>query len=153
MSIRRWLGVSTAVVRGAALAVVLAGVGLGACTSAQPQIPPEKPPGPPLALTPGNYDCAAPATWKTTSFAALVPAVQRALANDDAQGALTVLLSSHYDQEVTCVAAYIHDESVKQAATATDKDLPQRRVAATTAWIDQQSAHQLTVTNYGGEAH
>jgi hypothetical protein len=135
-----------------ATALTLAAVGLLACTP-KPALPPEKPAGPPLPLTPGSYDCAAPATWKTTSFAALVPSVQRALANDDAQGALTVLLSSHYDEEVTCVAAYIHDESVKQAATATDKDLAQRRVAATTAWIDQQSAHQLTVTNFGGEAH
>ena len=149
----RWLRkVSTAIARGAALGAVLAGAVSVACTP-KPAIPPEKPTGPPLPMTPGSYDCAAPATWKTTNFAALVPAVQRALANDDAQGALTVLLSSHYDEEVTCVAAYIHDESVKQAATATDKDLAQRRVAATTAWIDQQSAHQLTVTNFGGEAH
>ena len=116
-------------------------------------LPAEKPTGPPLPFTAGAYDCAAPATWKTGSFAALVPAVQRALANDDSQGALTVLLSSHYAEEVTCVAGYVHDESVQQQATATDKDLAARRVAATSAWIDQQKARGLTVNNYAGEAH
>jgi hypothetical protein len=130
--------------------VVLA---LVACSGSSPNIPPEKPSGPPLAFTAGSYDCAAPTTWRTTRFAELVPAVQRALANDNAQDALTVLLSRHYDEEVSCVAGYIHDESVKQAAAATDKDLATRRVAATTAWLDQQSARGLTVTNYGGEAH
>jgi hypothetical protein len=116
-------------------------------------LPPEKPTGPPLLFTAGNYDCAAPATWKTTSFAGLVPAVQRALVNDDSQSALTVLTSSHYAEEVTCVAGYVHEESVQQQATATDKALAARRVAATTTWIGRQSARGLTVTNYSGEAH
>lgn len=125
-------------------------VWLSACAHT---LAPEKPTGPPLPFTAGSYDCAAPATWKTTTFAGLVPAVQRALANDDSQSALTVLLSSHYAEEVTCVAGYVHDDSVKQQETATDKDLAARRVAATTGWIDQQTARGLTVTNYSGEAH
>ena len=54
---------------------------------------------------------------------------------------------------MTCVAGYVHDESIKQQATATDKDLAAGRVAATTTWIDQQSARGLVVTNYAGEAH
>jgi len=143
--------ISTVIAPGLLLGLALIGSGLG-CGSG-PKIPPEKPTGPPLPFTAGTFDCAATDTWKTTTFAGLVPAVQRALANDKAQDALTVLLSSHYDQEVTCVAGYIHDESVKQQATATDKDLAARRVALTTAWIDQQSARGLTVTNFGGEAH
>jgi hypothetical protein len=116
-------------------------------------LPPEKPTGPPLPFTAGSYDCATPAVWRTTSFAGLVPAVQRALANDDSQSALTVLTSSHYAEEVTCVAGYIHDESVQQQATATDKELAARRVAATTTWVERQAARGLTVTNYSGEAH
>jgi len=115
--------------------------------------PAERPVGPPLPFTAGAYDCAAPATWKTTTFAGLVPAVQRALVNEDSQSALTVLTSRHYAQEITCVAGYIHDESVQQQATATDKDLAARRVTASAAWIQQQSTRGLTVSNYGGEAH
>jgi len=149
----RWLRrVATVGLPGVVLAAVLATAGLG-CSAGGPKIPPEKPTGPALPFNAGTYDCAAPATWRTTTFASLVPAVQRALANESAPDALTVLLSSHYDEEVTCVAAYIHDESAKQQAAATDKDLPARRVAATTAWLDQQTARGLTVTNYGGEAH
>jgi hypothetical protein len=116
-------------------------------------LPAEKPAGPPLPFTAGAYDCAAPATWKTTTFAGLVPAVQRALVNEDSQGALTVLTSSHYAEEITCVAGYIHDESVQQQATATDKALAAHRVTASAAWIQQQSARGLAVSNYGGEAH
>jgi hypothetical protein len=133
--------------KNAILAFVL--VWLSACAHT---LPPEKPSGPPLPFTAGSYDCAAPATWKTTTFAGLVPAVQRALANDDSQSALTVLLSSHYAEEVTCVAGYVHDDSVRQQETATDRDLAARRVAATTSWIGQQTARGLTVTNYSGEA-
>jgi hypothetical protein len=120
---------------------------------ARPMAPPEQPTGRALPLVAGTYDCAAAATWKTASFAGLVPGVQRALANDNAQSALEILTHSHYPQEVTCVAGYVHDESVKQQATATDKDLAAVRVAATTVWIDQQSARGLVVTNYAGEAH
>src|SRR5207244_51071 len=109
------------------------------------------PAGPPLPFTAGIYDCGAPGTWTTTSFAALVPSVQRALAADQAQAALTGLLSSHSHQEITCVAAYIHDESVTQQATATDPELAGRRVTTTAAWLQQESARGLTVANYGGE--
>jgi hypothetical protein len=149
----RWLRkVSTVTAARVVMAVVLTLAGLG-CGAGGPKIPPEKPTGPPLPFTAGAYDCAAPATWRTTTFAGLVPSVQRALANKDGTDALTVLLSSHYDQEVTCVAGYVHDESVKQQATATDKASAAQRVATTTAWIDQQTARGLTVTNYAGEAH
>ena len=132
---------------------LLAAVTGGACTHTT--MPPPQPPSsggaPPFVA--GTYDCAAPATWKTTSFAGLVPAVERALANDNAGGALDGLLQSHYAQEVTCVAGFVHDQSVDQQVTATDKDLPARRVAATTTFIAAQSSKGLIVTNYGGEAH
>jgi hypothetical protein len=64
-----------------------------------------------------------------------------------------VLTSSHYAEEITCVAAYIHDESVQQQAAATDKDLAAHRVASSATWMQQQSTRGLTVSNYGGEAH
>jgi hypothetical protein len=149
----RWLRkVSPVATPGVVLALVLAAVGVGVGCAGGAKIPPEKPTGPPLPFVAGAYNCAASGTWRTTSFAGLVPAVQRAVANENAQEALSVLLSRHYDEEVTCVAGYIHDESVKQQMKATDKGLPAQRVAATTAWIDQQSARGLTVANYGGEA-
>jgi hypothetical protein len=133
------------------LALLAAETG-GACTHTTTP-PPQPPSGPAPAFVAGTYDCAAPATWKTTSFAGLVPAVERALANDNAGGALGGLLQSHYAEEVTCVAGYVHDQSVDQQATATDKDLPAKRVAATTTFIAAQSSKGLIVTNYGGEAH
>jgi hypothetical protein len=105
-----------------------------------------------LPFVAGTYDCGAPTTWKTTTFAGLVPSVQRALATDKAQDALNGLLSSHSDQEVTCVAAYIHDESANQQATATEPGLAAQRVTTTAAWIQQEAARGLMVGNYGGEA-
>ncbi len=68
------------------------------------------------------------------------------------ENALTGLLRTHAAQEVTCVTGYVHDESVKQQASATDKDLATKRVAATEAWLNQQSARGLIVTNYTGDA-
>lgn len=125
--------------------------GWGGCAHNPPADDPNLGPAPPFLA--GTYDCAAAATWKTTKFAGLVPAVQRALANDNPQTALGGLLRTHYDEEVTCVAGYVHDESVKQAASATDPDLAAKRVSATTVWIDQQTSRGLIVTNYGGEVH
>jgi hypothetical protein len=126
-------------------------VGDGGCTP-HPTPPTDPNLGPPPPFVAGTYDCAAPATWKTTTFAGLVPAVQRALASDNPHSALTGLLRGRADEEVTCVAGYIHDESVKQQATATEPELAAKRVAATTAWIESQSAKGLIVMNYGGEA-
>ena len=130
-------------------AAIVAGGSLG-CTHAPPTA--DQTIGPAPAFVSGTYDCAAASTWKTSSFAGLVPAVQRAVANDNPENALTGLLRSHAAEEVTCVAGYVHDESVKQQATATDKDLVNKRVAATAAWLDQQSSRGLVVTNYSGEA-
>jgi hypothetical protein len=132
------------------VASILAGV--GGCTP-HPTPPTDQNLGPAPPFVPGTYDCAAAATWKTTTFAGLVPAVQRALANDNPQSALGGLLRTHSAEEVTCVAGYVHDESVKQQASATDPELAATRVGATTAWIDSQSSKGLIVTNYGGEAH
>jgi len=135
---------------GALLAAALGGGGFAGCTH---------PPAPDASIGPappfvsGTYDCSAPSTWTTSSFAGLVPAVQRAVANDNPENALTGLLRTHAAQEVTCVAGYVHDESVRQQAAAADKDLASKRVAATQAWLDQQSARGLVVTNYTGDAH
>ena len=135
--------------RGLLVAALGAG-GLGGCTH-----PPA--PDPPIGLAPpfvsGTYDCGAPSTWTTSTFAGLVPAVQRAVANDNPENALTGLLRTHAAQEVTCVAGYVHDESVRQQGAATDKGLAGKRVAATQAWLDEQSARGLIVTNYTGDAH
>ena len=135
--------------RGLLVAALGAG-GFGGCTH-----PPA--PDPPIGLAPpfvsGTYDCGAPSTWTTSTFAGLVPAVQRAVANDNPENALTGLLRTHAAQEVTCVAGYVHDESVRQQGAATDKGLAGKRVAATQAWLDEQSARGLIVTNYTGDAH
>lgn len=131
------------------LVAALGAGGLGGCTHPPPSDPPVGP-GPPFVS--GTYDCGAASTWKTSSFAGLVPAVQRAVANDNPGNALTGLLRAHAAEEVTCVTGYVHDESVKQQATATDKDLASKRVAATQAWLDQQSSRGLIVTNYAGDA-
>jgi len=132
------------------LLVAALGAGGVACTHT-PTPDPSIGPAPPFVS--GTYDCGASSTWTTSSFAGLVPAVQRAVANDNPENALTGLLRTHAPQEITCVAGYVHDESVKQQATATDKDLAAKRVAATLAWINQQSARGLIVTNYTGDAH
>lgn len=134
---------------GVALAATLTS---GACTQVATP-PPETPTQPPPPFVAGSYDCAAATTWKTTSFAGLVPSVERAAVTDNPDGALTGLLGTHYAEEVTCVAGYVHDQSVEQQASATDKSLPARRVAATAAFIQRQSSRGLIVTNYGGEAH
>ena len=89
----------------------------------------------------------------TTKFQeALADAQSRAVANDNPENALTGLLRTHAAQEVTCVAGYVHDESVRQQGAATDKGLAGKRVAATQAWLDEQSARGLIVTNYTGDA-
>ena len=135
---------------GSLLVAALGAGGFCACTHT-PTPDPSIGPAPPFVT--GTYDCGAASTWKTSTFAGLVPAVQRAVANDNPENALIGLLRTHAPQEITCVAGYVHDESVKQQATATDKDLAAKRVAATLAWINQQSARGLIVTNYTGDAH
>jgi hypothetical protein len=133
---------------GALLVAALGAEGFGGCThTATPD--PNIGPAPPFVS--GTYDCGAPSTWTTSTFAGLVPAVQRAVANDNPENALTGLLRTHAAQEVTCVAGYVHDESLRQQAAATDKDLASKRVAATQAWLDHQSARGLIVTNYTGD--
>ena len=134
---------------GTLLVAALGAGGLMGCTHPPP---PDQNIGPAPPFVTGTYDCGAASTWKTSTFAGLVPAVQRAVANDNPDNALTGLLRTHAAEEVTCVAGYVHDESVKQQATATDKDLAGKRVAATQAWISEQSARGLTVTNYTGDA-
>ncbi len=132
--------------------LVAAAVAEGATSCSHPPTPVDPNIAPAPAFVSGTYDCAAPSTWKTSSFAGLVPAVQRAVANDNPDSALTGLLRSHAAEEVTCVAGYVHDESVKQQASATDRQLAAKRVAATAAWLDEQSARGLIVRNYSGEA-
>jgi hypothetical protein len=134
---------------GTLLVAALGAGGLGGCTHAPT---PDPNIGPAPAFVGGTYDCGAASTWTTSTFAGLVPAVQRAVANDNPDSALTGLLRTHAAQEVTCVTGYVHDESVKQQATATDKDLATKRVAATDAWLKEQSARGLIVTNYTGDA-
>jgi hypothetical protein len=113
-----------------------------------------KPPvGPAPPPTTGTVDCSASAVWTTTSFAGLIPPVERAAASDNPPSALTALLQTHSSGEVSCVVGYVHDESVAQSAAAPDDPLPGRRVAATQSWLDQQTAKGLIVTHYRGEAH
>jgi hypothetical protein len=135
---------------GTLLVAALGAAGFGGCTHA-PAVDPNIGPAP--AFVSGTYDCSAASTWTTSTFAGLVPSVQRAVANDNPENALTGLLRTHAAQEVTCVAGYVHDESMRQQATATDKDLAGKRVAATQAWLDHQSARGLIVTNYTGDTH
>jgi hypothetical protein len=141
-----WLRILVVLVAGAA---AVAG---GACTHITPPTP-ESPAHPPLPFIAGTYDCTAVAIWRTTTFAGLVPAVERAVATDNPDGALVGLLGTHHAEEVTCVAGYVHDQSLEQQAAATDKALPAKRVAATAAWMQQQASKGMIVTNYGGEAH
>lgn len=135
---------------GLLLVAALGAGGFGGCTHTAT---PDPSIGPAPAFVSGTYDCGAAATWTTSTFAGLVPAVERAVANDNPQNALTGLLRTYAAQEITCVAGYVHDESVKQQASATDKDLASKRAAATEAWINQQSVRGLIVTNYTGDAH
>jgi hypothetical protein len=99
---------------------------------------------PPASIT-GSVDCAAADVWTTTTFATLVPPVQRAVAQSDPQGALNQLLQTHSNGEVACVVGYIHDQSVQQAAAAPSDPLPGQRVTATQTWLDQQAQHGLTL--------
>ncbi len=99
---------------GTLLVAALGAGGFGGCTHT-PTPDPNIGPAPPFVS--GTYDCGAASTWTTSTFAGLVPAVQRAVANDNPENALTGLLRAHAAQEVTCVAGYVHDESVKQQAS------------------------------------
>src|SRR4051794_17810257 len=92
--------------------LVVTGVALGgaSCKHGDPTTPVVMTPPPP-AMT-GAVDCASTTTWTTTSFAALVPTVQRAVAQGNPQGALDQLLATHTNGEVACVAGYVHDQSV-----------------------------------------
>jgi hypothetical protein len=133
-------------------ALLVAALGAGGFAGCTHPPAPDPPIGPAPSFVSGTYDCSASSTWTTSTFAGLVPAVQRAVANDNPENALTGLLRTHAAQEVTCVAGYVHDESLRQQAAATDKDLASKRVAATQAWLDHQSARGLVVTNYTGDA-
>src|SRR6476620_7795941 len=99
--------------------ILTAGVALGgaSCKHGDTTTTPVVTTPPPPAVT-GTVDCSSTTVWTTTSFAALVPPVQRAVAQSDAQGAMNQLLATHTNGEVACVANYIHDQSVTQAAAA-----------------------------------
>jgi hypothetical protein len=125
--------------------IVTAGVALGGSSCKHgDSTPPVVTTPPPPAMT-GTVDCSSSTTWSTTSFAALVPSVQRAVAQSDAQGALDQLLLTHTNGEVACVAGYVHDQSVQQATAAPSDPLPGKRVTATQAWLAQQAQKGLTV--------
>jgi hypothetical protein len=120
----------------------LAGLAAGGCQHA----PPKPDPVPPVVAT-GTVDCASPSVWQTTTFAGLVPGVQSAVADSNPQQALGGLLQSHSASEVTCVVGFVHGQSAAQAAAAPGDPLPAQRVAATEAWLQQESSKGLTVVN------
>ena len=117
-------------------------IGGASCKHADPT--PTNTSPPPPALT-GAVDCAATDVWTTTTFAALIPSVQRAVAQGDPQGALNQLLQTHSNGEVACVVGYVHEQSVQQATAAPSNPLPGQRAVATQSWLDQQSQHGLTL--------
>ena len=125
--------------------VVTIGVAFGgaSCKHGDPTTPVvTTPPPPPMT---GAVDCTSSTVWTTITFAALVPSVQRALAQSDAQGGLNGLLATHTNGEVACVASYVHDQSVTQAAAAPSDPFPGQRVAATETWLAQQAQKGLTI--------
>jgi hypothetical protein len=124
--------------------VLTAGVALAGTSCKHGDPTPTNTSPPPPAVT-GEVDCAGAAVWTTTTFASLIPPVQRAVAQSDPQGALNQLLQTHSNGEVACVVGYVHDQSVQQAASAPSDPLPGQRVAATQTWLDQQSQHGLTL--------
>ena len=125
--------------------IVTVGVAFGgsSCKHGDPTTPVVTTPPPP-SMT-GAVDCASSAVWTTTTFAARVPSVQRALAQSDAQRGLNSLLATHTNGEVACVASYVHDQSATQAAAAPSDPFPGQRVAATETWLARQAHAGLTI--------
>src|SRR6185369_120852 len=125
--------------------LVIVGVALGgaSCKHGDPTTSVVTTPPPPPVT--GAIDCASATTWTTTSFAALVPSVQRAVAQSNPQGALDQLMATHTNGEIACVASYVHDQSVQQDAAAPSDPLPGQRVTATQVWLAQQAQKGLTI--------
>jgi hypothetical protein len=132
----------------AAVVAALALAGAAGCASGPPAPPPA-----PIGPQTGTFDCATPAVWTTTTFAALVPDVETALAQPSPQTALSRLLQKHAPAEVTCVVGYVHDQSVAQKNDAPSNALAAQRADAAAAWLQDESTKGLTVVNYSGEAH